>query len=150
MPKRLSLRATVVLVALAFGLALAVQALLSGGSSAAAPVAQRSADGLLAEAPAAAAPDLTVPAAAAVPALREPRARRKPKPKPKRRRVREAATPAPVVTAAPVVTPTPTPTPTPPTATPVPRAVQPAPRSTPTPAPTSPPPEGDFDTTGDG
>jgi hypothetical protein len=148
MPKRLSLRATVVLVALAFGLALAVQALLSGGSSAAAPVAQRSADGLLAKAPAAAAPDLKLAAAADVPALREPRARRKPKPK--RRRVREAATPAPVVTAAPVVTPTPTPTPTPPTATPVPRAVQPAPRSTPTPAPTSPPPEGDFDTTGDG
>jgi hypothetical protein len=146
MPHRLSLRATVVLVALAFGLSLAVQALLSGGSSAAAPGADRSVTAFSA-AEAGAAPDLELDPAGTVPALREPRQPRKRR-APSRTRTRAAVTPPPVATATPVVTATPAP----PAPTPFSRSVAPAPRSTPkpAPAPTSPPPSGEFDTSGDG
>ena len=59
----LSLRTTVLLVALAFGLTFAVQALLGGGSSAATPAAaKQSASKVVADAPGAA-PDLRLAAA---------------------------------------------------------------------------------------
>ena len=150
MPDGLTLRSTLLLAALAFGLTFAVQALTGGGGPSAAKLATRTAPEPVADAPGAE-PDLRLATAKTVPALRNPRkppkrrVRRKPAPKPPR--VQVAPSPAPVM-AAPTAEPTPTPAP---------RYIPPAPRQPtpkppapkPTPAPTSPPPSGEFDTTGD-
>ncbi len=158
MPDGLSLRTTVVMVAVAFGLTFAVQALLGGGSPAARPAAKQSVARLVADTPGAA-PDLRLVAAATVPALREPkqppkRKVRARKPKRSVRRFVKVAprpTPAPIMPAATVE---PTPTPTPRYVPPAPRYITPAPRPQPTlpkstPVPTSAPPSGAFDTSGD-
>jgi len=155
MPDGLTLRSTLLLAALAFGLTFAIQALAGGGGTSAVKPATRSAPEPVADAPGAE-PDLRLAAAKAVPALRNPR-------KPPKRRVRKPARkparkspprPAPVM-AAPTAEPTPTPAPR--YIPPAPRYIPPAPRQPtpkppapkPTPAPTSPPPSGEFDTTGD-
>jgi hypothetical protein len=159
MPGRLSLRFTLLLVAVAFGLTVAVPMLLGGGSSAAAPAAKQGAQRSPVDAPGAE-PNLRLAAAGTVPALRDPRQPRKrhvrthkPARKPAVRRVVRAA---PRVQRAPVV-PAPTARPEP---TAAPRYVPPAPRYVapvhhtkpaapkPTPAPTAPPASGEFDTTG--
>jgi hypothetical protein len=147
MPDGLSLRATILLVALAFGLTFAVQALLGGGSPAAKPAAKQSAARFVADTPGAT-PDLRLVAAATVPALREPkqppkRKVRPPKPTRSVRRFVKVAprpTPAPIMPAA-TVQPTPIPTP---------QYVAPAPQHiTPKPVPTSAPPaSGKFDNSG--
>jgi hypothetical protein len=152
MPKSLSVRATAVLVTLAFGLTFAVHALLGGASSAAKPAARKAAAAFVADAPGAT-PDLKLVASKAVPALREPRQPRKPKVHHRKR----AHTPAvrkvvraPSITPAPM-TPAPrsTPTPTPRYIPPAPRHVTPKPaKPKATPAPTAAPPSGDFDTDG--
>ncbi len=147
MPDGLSLRSTLLLVALAFGLAFATQALLSGGSSAAKPAAKQSARGFVTNAPG---PRVALSLAAArkVPALRDAARKRKPSV----RRVVQAAptvTPTPVMPAA---TMSPTPTATPPYIPPAPPRVAPKPVPTPkpTPPPTSTPPDsGEFDSTGE-
>jgi hypothetical protein len=148
MPDGLTRIAALVLAALAFGLTFAIQA-LGGGSADPKPVAQRAREPVASNpAPGA---DLSLTAARAVPALRNPRqrrvrARRKPARR-KRRAVRKVVTPAP--TADPVAVPdtAPAPTATPRyIPTPAPRYVAPAPRPRPKPAPTSAPePSGDFD-----
>ena len=152
MPDGLTLRSTLLVAALAFGLAFTIQALMGGGgTSAAKPAATRSAPEPVADVPGAE-PDLRLAAGKAVPALRNPRKPRKPR----KRRVRVSkpqprVQPAPTPTramSAPTVVPTPTAAP---------RYIPPAPRQPtpkppapkPTPAPTSPPPSGEFDTTGD-
>jgi hypothetical protein len=155
MPDRLTLRTTLLLAALAFGLTFGTQALMGGGASAAKPAATQSAPEPVVDAPGAEA-DLRLAAAGTVPALRDPR-------RPRKRRVR-ARKPArktrPSVQRTPKVSPPPmTPAPTAqPVPTAAPRYVPPAPRRVtpkpaapkPTPAPTSPPPpSGEFDTTGD-
>jgi hypothetical protein len=144
MPDGLTLRATGLSVALAFGLTFAVQALLGGGSPAAKPAAKQRGAAFIADAPGAA-PDLRLPAA--VPALREPRQPRK-----------HARKPAPVVrkiAAAPTYTPAPAPTANP-RYTPTPRYIPPQPQPKPkpvtprsTPAPPSTPTSGEFDTSGE-
>ena len=153
MPNKVSLRTTALLIALAFGLTFAVQA-LGGGSSAATPTAKKSAVGSAADAPGAA-PDLRL-VAATVPALREPRKPRKPKVhhrkparKPTVRKVVSAPryTPTPM-TPAPRVQPTPTPTAAPRYIPPAPRHVTPKPAPKATPAPTE-APSGEFDTSGE-
>jgi hypothetical protein len=160
MPDRLSLRRTLLLVALAFGLAFAVQAPLGGGSSAAEPAAKQSAPGLVASAPTAE-PDLSLAAAGTVPALRDPR-------QPRRRRVRTRKparknhssvrrvvkvapklAPAPVMVTAPV---RPTPTATPRYIAPAPRRSTPAPKPKPKPKPApapTPEPSSEFDSSSD-
>jgi hypothetical protein len=163
MPDRLSLRSTLLLVALAFGVAFAIQVLLGGGSSAAQSAAKQSAPGFVANAPGAQ-PDLSLTAAGTVPALRDPRQPRKRrvhtrkparKKKPSVRRVVKAAptvAPAPVMGAAPVL---PTPTAAPRYIPPAPRRSTPAPRPKPAapkpkPAPTSTPQaSGEFDSSGE-
>lgn len=153
MPDGLTLRATGLLVALAFGLTFAVQALLGGGSPAAKPAAKQRGAVFIADAPGAA-PDLRLPAA--VPALREPRQPRKRKahirkharkPAPAVRKIAAAPTytPAPAPTANPRYTPTPRYIPPPPQPQPRPKPV--TPRSTP--APPSTPTSGEFDTSGE-
>jgi hypothetical protein len=152
MPDGLSLRTTVLLVALAFGLTFAVQALLGGGSSAAKPAAKQRVSGFVADAPGAT-PDLRLVAAGTVPALRDPRKpevhKRKPARK-KKRAVRKVVKAAPKFTPAPVMR-----APVRPTPTAAPRYIPPAPRrSTPAPKPAAPkptptPPSGDFDTSGE-
>ena len=148
MPSQLTLRATLVLAAVAFGAASAIQAWLSGDSSAAKP-AVADAPGPVTNAPG---PKIAKPLAAAgqIPALRDAR-----KPPPVRRVVAAAPTviPTPVVPAA---TMSPTPTASPPVTPPAPpRYIPPAPSPEPvtperTPAPTSTPPDsGEFDTTGE-
>ena len=139
MPGGLSRRSALLLVALAFAVAFAVQALPPGGASTE-PAVERGAGGLAAR-------DLQLAAAGAVPALRQPRQRRE--------RVRRVATPAPVTpapivraaTPEPTVTPQPTAVPAPPSAPPPPPP--PALPPPPTPAPTAAPPSGEFDTTGE-
>jgi len=145
MPRQLSLRTTVALVALLFSLCVCVQML---GRSSSPKAAVRAAPSLLADQPGAA-PKLALNAGQRVPALRDPRKPPKRKPKPKRRKVVAAPKPAPVR-----IVPTATATPAP-TATAAPRpVVTPAPRYIPparTPAPTpkaSPAPSGSFDTSG--
>jgi hypothetical protein len=146
MPDHLSLRSTLLLVALAFGVTFAIQALLGGGSSAAEPAAKHSVRGVVASAPTAE-PDLSLAAAGTVPTLRDPRkpARKK---KPSVRKVVKAApkvAPAPVMPAAAM---SPTPTAAPPYIPPAPRRVapKPAPKPKPKPVPTSTPPDsGEFD-----
>ena len=146
MRNRLTVRATLALVAVAFAVSLAIQPLLGGESSAGKPAVQDRA-GFVTGAPG---PNVALSLAAVrqVPALREARK--------KKRTVRAVVTAAPKVSptpTAPAATVTPTPTPTP-TAAP-PRAIPPAPAPTPaaprpTPAPTSTPPDaGEFDTTGE-
>ena len=162
MSNGLSLRTTVLLVALAFGVTFAVQALLDGGSSAATPRAAKQGVSEVEAAAPGAAPDLEL-AGASVPALREPRQprkrKRKPQPRKEKPTVRKVvkaaprARPAPVMPAA-TAQPTPAPTAAPRYVAPAPRHVAPAPpRPTapkPAPAPTSAPPaSGEFDTSGE-
>ena len=154
MPDGLTLRTTLLLAALAFGLTFGTQALLDGGggASAAKPVAAQREPAPVVDEPGAE-PDLRLAAAGTLPALQNPR-----KP-PKRRVAKPARKPRPSVqpTTRPspmAMTPAPAARPVP---TAAPRYVPPAPRRVtpkppapkPTPAPTSPPPSGDFDTTGD-
>jgi hypothetical protein len=143
---RLTVRATLVLVAFAFGVAFAIQPLLGGESSAERPTVQDR-PRVVTDAPG---PDVALSLAARqVPALRDARTKKK-------RPVRAAPTVAP--TAASTPTPpaaTATASPTPSTAPPAPPPPPPTPRPTPaapepTPAPTSTPPDsGEFDTTGE-
>ena len=151
MPNRLSLRSTLLLIALAFGLAFAIQVLLGDASSAAKPAAKQSAPGFVTNAPG---PRVALSQAAAgkVPALRDARKKVARKRKPSVRRVVQAAptvTPTPVMPAA---TMSPTPTATPPYILPAPprMAPKPVPTPTPKPPPTSTPPDsGEFDSTGE-
>jgi outer membrane biosynthesis protein TonB len=144
MRNRLTVRATLVLVAFAFGVAFAIQPLQGGESSAEQPTVQDRA-GVVTDAPG---PDvaLSLGAARQVPALRDARRKKRP--------VRAAPTVAPTATSTPTP-PAATASPTPATAPPAPPAPPPTPRPTPaapepTPAPTSTPPDsGEFDTTGE-
>ena len=159
MPDRLSLRSTLLLVALAFGLAFAIQALLSGGSPTANPAANESRTGPSASAPAAE-PDPSLAVAAKVPALRDARKHAARKQKPLRPQGRAGGAygrpgasrahrdhepdadrrPAPSPPAPRPVVPKPVPTPKP----------TPAPTTVPMPAPTSTPSDsGEFDTNGE-
>ena len=142
----LTLRATLVMVVLAFGAASVIPSALGGQVSAGKPVVEDG-TGFVAATPG---PEVAMSIAAAkrVPALR---ASRKKTPA-----ARPTATAAPTVVPAPVTTPTATPTTTP-TAAPTapPRYIPPPPTQTPaapkpTPAPTSVPEDsGEFDTTGE-
>jgi hypothetical protein len=156
MPEGLTPRATVLLVALVFGLAFGIQALLGGGFSpskpAPEPVVAVSTDADVA----AARPDLRLVAAGTVPALRDPRKppkRRKHNARKVKRSVRKVVAVAPTAAPEPAATPKPAATPAP-----APRYTPPAPRQTPTPirtpaptpAPTTAPTDsGEFDTTGE-
>ena len=152
MPRQVTLRTTLVLIATAFCLALAVQA-FTGRSSAPKRVATADA-ATLAEQPGPQV-DLALSATPRVPALQNP-IKPKPKPKPKKKRKRKpkparVAAPAPVVSVpTATATPDPTPVPTPryvPTPRPyVPPARTPAPKPKP---PATPEPSGDFDTSGE-
>jgi hypothetical protein len=140
---RLTVRATLVLVAFAFGVAFAIQPLLGGESSAERPTVQDR-PRVVTDAPG---PDVALSLAARqVPALRD--ARRK-----KKRPVRAAPTVAPTATSTPTppaATASPTPSTAPPALPPppTPRPTPAAPK--PTPAPTTTVPDsGDFDTTGE-
>ena len=141
MRNRLTVRATLVLVAFAFGVAFAIHPLVGGSAE---PTVQDR-PGVVTDAPG---PDVAVSLAAArqVPALRDARRKKRP--------VRAAPTVAPTATSTPTP-PAATASPTPTTAPPAPPAPPPAPRPTPaapepTPAPTSTPPDsGEFDTTGE-
>jgi len=154
MPERLTFQATLVLVAIALGLAFGVVVLVSGGASPAKPSAMRgsspdqSARG--------SAIDLGLTAARAVPALRVPR-KESLQPQAPARIGSRSVTPAltlvarpvapvqsarPAPTAVPRVLPAPNPNPKP--------KPQPEPKLKPAPAPVSPPgSSGDFDTTGE-
>lgn len=145
MRNRLTFRATLVLVAFAFGVACAIQPVLGGDSSAGRPAAHDRA-GFVTDAPG---PHVAVSLAAAgqVPALRDARKKKRP--------VRAVVTVAPTASPtpiAPAATVSPTPTAAPPAP---PRSIPPAPSPTPaaprpTPPPTSTPPDsGEFDTTGE-
>ena len=149
MPNRLSRRATLLLLGVAFGLTFTVQLLLSDGSSA--PEREGRAGTLARPSPRApaAAPKLSVVAggdgagaaraAAATPSPASPRR------------------PCRIVEAAPTVEPEPTPAATvQPAPTAAPRYIAPRPQPTPkpaapkpTPTPTAPPPSGEFDTSGE-
>ena len=148
----LTLRATLVLVALALGLAFSVGALAGGGSSATKPA--EGGPGVVTSTPGTA-PDPQLSAARTVPALRDPQ---RPRERPLRVATPErvegpAARPAPTLARPPVVRDapaTPTPTAVPRRPAPAPRLVAPAPRSTPEPTATAAPePTGEFDTTGE-
>jgi hypothetical protein len=147
MPHALSFRITALLVALAFGLALALQVLLGGGASAAKTSGEHRTSG-----PAPTTAGLRLAATGTVPALREPKQLPARTPKPLVRAVARAAptdTPVPIDPAA---SPTPTPSAAPRYIPPAPAPVAPrptAPKPKPTPAPTPPPPSGEFDTTGE-
>lgn len=142
MPDRLSLRATLLVIVLAFCLTFTIQTLASGESTAK-PVAAAAAPISVAAAPAVA-PDLSLAAVRTVPALRNPRP-----PKRKKRRVRKVK-PAPRVARTPVTRVSPTPTATPRYVPPAPR-LKPAPTPKPKPIPTSTPePAGEFDSSGEG
>lgn len=158
MPDGLTRIATLLLVALAFGLTFTIQA-LGGGSSDAKPAAKSGIEAFAIN-PARGA-DVSLTAARAVPALRNPRQPRKRRVrtrKPARTKpaaVRKVVVPAPTADPVPlrdtVAEPTPTAAPRY-VPTPAPRYVAPAPRPRPRPkpAPTSAPaPSGDFDTTGE-
>ncbi len=141
MPRRLSLRATVVVVSLLFSVCFAMQTL--GRSSSPKAAVRAATPSPLVERPGAA-PKVTLSAAARVPALRDPR-KPKPKPKHKHRKVVAAPRPAPVHVA-PTAPTTPTPAATVAPA-PTPRYVPPARTPAPTPKAT-PAPSGSFDTSG--
>jgi hypothetical protein len=164
MPDRLTLRFALLLAAFAFGLAFVIEAAVGRDSSPAQPAAERSATGLVAEAPGAE-PDLQLAAARTVPALLAPRRPRKRRVHVRKRVRRQPAKRRVVVRAAPKVRPAPVmpaetaqpaPTAAPRYVPPAPRYVPPAPRQKPaapksTPAPASTPPtSGEFDTTGGG
>jgi hypothetical protein len=150
MPDGLTPRATVLLVAFAFGLAFCAQAVLGGESSPGRPAEAKQNATAASRGEPAAQPRLQLVAAGTVPALREPR-------KPRQRRARKVVRVAPTVTPEPVV-PTATAEPVP---TASPRYIPPTPQRTPaptpkpatpkpTPPPTSTPPDsGEFDTTGE-
>jgi hypothetical protein len=142
MPRRLTLRATVLVVSLVFSVCFGLQML---GRSPSPKAAVRATQSPLVERPGAA-PKVTLVAAQRLPALQDPR--KPPKPKPKRKpKPRKVVVP----TAAPVrIVPTPTATPTPtPIATPAPTPRYIPPARTPAPTPkASPPPAGSFDTSG--
>jgi hypothetical protein len=149
---RLSRRATLLLLGVAFGLTFTVQLLLSVGSSAPERNAARDVRAAVASAPAAA-PKLRLVAAGTVPALREPRRSRKsrkprPKPTPPVRNVVEAAPTVQPEPMAPAATVHPAPTAAqryiPPRPQPKPKPAAPKP----TPTPTAPPSSGGFDTSG--
>jgi hypothetical protein len=148
MPDGLSARATVILVALAFGAAFTLQALLTAGSSAAKPVGKASAPVVAAVVPVVE-PDLSLAAAGAVPALRDPRKPVRHKKKPARKVGRKKVAPAPAAEVQPVATPTPTPRYTPPVAQPIRKPAAPKAKPKPTPKAT-PEPAGEFDTSGEG
>ena len=144
----LTLRATLVLVVLAFGAASVIPPALGGQTSAGKPVVEDG-TGFVTATPG---PEVAMSIAAAgqVPTLRNARK--------KAPAVRRTVTPAPTVVPTPVTTPTATPTATPAaTATPTaaPRYIPPPPSQTPaapepTQAPTSIPEDsGEFDTTGE-
>jgi hypothetical protein len=154
MPRRVSVRVTFGLIALAFAFTFGIAVTVSGGSSG--EPAERQALRHAVAGSASAAPDLRLASAAAVPRLRDPRRphrrprrRTHPQRQPAKRALRTIVTPAPTrrVKSHRTVKPT---------ATAAPRYVAPAPptrpvapphRSVPRPAPTSPPqPAGDFDT----
>jgi outer membrane biosynthesis protein TonB len=159
MPDRLSLRSSLLLVALAFGLAFAIQALVNDGSPTTNPAANESPHGSVASAPGAE-PDASLAGAAKVPALRDARTIAARKQKPSVRRVVQAAPTAAPAPVEPTATASPTPTAAPPYVPPAPRPVvpnpvpkpksTPAPTTVPKPAPTSTPPDsGEFDTYGE-
>ena len=138
MPRGLSQRTALLLVALAFGAAFAVRALPRSGSSTEPASKKGTAAGLAAR-------DLRLAAAATVPALRQPR-------KPRTRTaevVLTVGTPASVPSVQPVGTATVDPIPTVTAQPTAPRYVPPAPPP-PRPSPTVAPPSGEFDTSGDG
>ena len=141
MPDRLSLRSTLLLVALAFGLTFTIQALLSGGKPTAKPLTAARAPVSVSAAPGAE-PDLSLAAARTVPALRNPRP-----PERKKRRVRKVK-PAPTVAPTPVASVSPTPPPTPQYVAPTPKR-KPTPKPKPTRTPT-PDASGEFDSSGEG
>ena len=152
MPDGLTLRSTALLVALAFGLSFGIQMLRGGGSSAAEPSRTQSATGSAAEAPGAQL-ELRLAAAGAVPALREPRAKRKvhdrkraPEPKPT---VPLDAPPQKTPTPAPAASVSPTPSAAPRDIPRPPPAITPAPTPRATPVPRSTPASGEFDTSGE-
>lgn len=144
-PRGLTLGATVLLAALALGVAFAVALLLT-----AKPAPERGP--AMVTAPRGPAIDLRMAAAATLPALRRPKPRkRRVRPTPRRvqlkRRVVSVATAVPTPAPPPRSTPAPRPAPRP--AAPTPRRVAtpaPTPRATPIPPPE---PSGDFDTTGE-
>ena len=155
MPDGLTPRATVLLVALAFGLTFCVQALLGGGSSKGGPADAKPkvAAPVAADTPAAQS-DVRLVAAGTVPALRDPRKPRKRRVRKPKRTVRKVVRVAPVAPRKRVV----------PTATARAGADRgpalhpacsrthpaPAPKPKPTPPPASTPPDsGEFDTTGE-
>jgi hypothetical protein len=143
MSRRVTPRSTVVVVSLLFSVCFALQLY---GRSSSPKAAVRTTAAPLVDRPGPA-PDLSLRAARAVPALRDPRTPPKPKPKPKPkakpRKVVVAPKPAPTV-----VAPRPTATPEPvATAAPRPRYTPPARTPAPTPKP-KPEPSGSFDTSG--
>jgi hypothetical protein len=151
MPDRLTLRTTLVLAAVALGVAFGVGALADGRASVAKPTAKRG------PVPATSTPvpvvDLTLTAAGTVPVLRAPPQRRERRMRARRPAriaspsVTPAPTPAPVV---PAETASPTPTAAPPQVAPAPPAVAPAPKPKPLPTPAATPESsGEFDTTGE-
>jgi hypothetical protein len=141
MPRRLTLRATVVVVSLLFSVCFGLQTL--GRSSSPKAAVRAATPSRLVERPGAA-PKVALSAATRVPALRDPRKPKpKPKPKPKHRTVVAAPKPAPV-RRAPISTPRPARTVAP---APAPRYVPPARTPAPTPKAT-PAPSGSFDTSG--
>jgi outer membrane biosynthesis protein TonB len=143
MPDRLSLRSTLLLIVLAFGLTFTIQALLGGGTSAAKPLAAAGAPVSVAAAPGAE-PNLSLAAAETVPALRNPRP-----PARKKRRVRKVR-PAATVAPTPVASVSPKPTATPQYVAPAPKR-KPTPTPKPKPTPTSTPEvSGEFDSSGEG
>ena len=150
MPDRLTFEATLVLVAVALGLAFGAAVLVGGAASAAKPIAKR-APALVRQTPRPAM-ELGLTAARAVPALRASRKGRVQLRTPTRI-ARRSVTPALTFVSAPAspaesARPTPTAVPRD-VAPPPPRAV-PAPKPKPEPTPTSTPESsGDFDTTGD-
>jgi hypothetical protein len=150
MPDRLTFQATLVLVAVALGLAFGVQVLVGGGASAAKPTAKRG-PALVQSTPASAMdPELT--AARAVPALRAPRTGRV-QPRRPTRIARRSVTPALTListSVAPAGSARPTPTAVPRPVASLPPRVVPAPKPKPEPTPTSTPESpSDLDTTGD-
>lgn len=148
MPDRLTLEATLVLVAIALGLAFGAAALVGGGASAVKPIATRAAAPVRSTPPPAM--ELGLTAARAVPALRAPRKG----PVKARTPIGVAKRSAAMTLISAPIAPAESAHPTP---TAVPRAVRtPAPRVTPAPTPkpestpfTSPDSSGEFDTTGE-
>lgn len=154
MPDRLTFRATLVLVAIALGLAFAIGT-LGGGSSGAKPTAKSGPGPVMS--PLRAGVELSLPAARPVPALRHPQQPRKRRVRPRTPTRIESASveaapklaQAPVVRGAPI---SPTPTAAPRYIAPTPHRVAPTPVPKHKPEPTAistPPDSGEFDTSGE-